>query len=224
VCSETCRRWSSPHDDGSGTTAGAAAAGPCRFGLALTLPPRSRAADSGLRRGVLTSRCVSKHHPKRMMFSGRPACSIAGWSCSTVPRPDPKRPHLSPVSIRGRDMMGNQPAMPVQLWKSIPAGPAFLVLESKLAPALGRLGIGPGGNLLDHLKPSAAPPVMAIRGAGYGKLDPDRCPGSKDSGLLGPRLQTPAGQWATRTRRRGCTCEGLTPKGPLSRRMMDSWP
>jgi hypothetical protein len=111
-------------------------------------------------------------------------------------------------------MMGNQPTMPVQLWKPIPAGPPFPVLGARLAPALGRLGIVPGGNLLDQLEASAATPVVAISAlAGDGKPDPKCCPGSDDSGLR-PRLQTPAGQWATRTRRRGRTCEGLTPKDP----------
>jgi hypothetical protein len=111
-------------------------------------------------------------------------------------------------------MMRNQPTMPVQPGKPIPAGPAFPVLEAKLAPALGRPGIVPGGNLLDQLEPSAATPVVAISAlAGDGKPDPKCCPGSEDSGLR-PRLQTPGGQWASRTRRRGRTCEGCPPKDP----------
>ena len=44
-------------------------------------------------------------------------------------------------STRGRDLMRSQPAIPIQPWRPIPAGPSFPVLESKLAPAPGRPGI-----------------------------------------------------------------------------------
>src|SRR5215216_6072967 len=58
----------------------------------------------------------------------------------------------------------------IQPWKLIPAELSFPVLESKLTPAPGRLGLVPRGNLLDQLEASAAKPVLAICGpAGYGK-------------------------------------------------------
>jgi LuxR family maltose regulon positive regulatory protein len=67
-------------------------------------------------------------------------------------------------------MMRRQPTISVQPRKPIPAGPAFPVLESKLAPALGRPGIVSRTDLLDQLEASAATPVVAICApAGYGK-------------------------------------------------------
>jgi LuxR family transcriptional regulator, maltose regulon positive regulatory protein len=67
-------------------------------------------------------------------------------------------------------MMRRQPTIPVQSWGPLPAGPSFPVLESKLAPALGRPGIVSRGNLLDQLEASVATPVVAICApAGYGK-------------------------------------------------------
>src|SRR5215204_5639214 len=67
-------------------------------------------------------------------------------------------------------MMRRQPTIPVQSSRSIVAGPAFPLLESKLAPALGRPGIVSRANLLDWLEASAATPVVAISApAGYGK-------------------------------------------------------
>jgi LuxR family transcriptional regulator, maltose regulon positive regulatory protein len=66
--------------------------------------------------------------------------------------------------------MRSQPATPIQPRKPIPAGPSFPILESKLAPALGRPGLVSRGNLLDQLEASAATPVVAICApAGYGK-------------------------------------------------------
>jgi LuxR family transcriptional regulator, maltose regulon positive regulatory protein len=66
--------------------------------------------------------------------------------------------------------MRNHPTIPIQPWRPIPVGPSFLILESKLAPALGRPGIVPRGGLLDRLEASAATPVVAICApAGYGK-------------------------------------------------------
>jgi LuxR family maltose regulon positive regulatory protein len=79
--------------------------------------------------------------------------------------------------------MRRLPTIPVQTWKPILAGPAFPVLESKLAPAPGRPGNVPRANLLDQLKASAATPVVAICApAGYGKT-------------------TLAAEWAQRDRR-----------------------
>ena len=67
-------------------------------------------------------------------------------------------------------MMRRQPTIPVQSSGPIVAGPAFPLLESKLAPALGRPGIVSRGNLLDWLEASAATPVVVICApAGYGK-------------------------------------------------------
>ena len=67
-------------------------------------------------------------------------------------------------------MMRRQPTIPVQSSRSIVAGPAFPLLESKLAPALGRPGIVSRANLLDWLEASAATAVVAISApAGYGK-------------------------------------------------------
>jgi LuxR family transcriptional regulator, maltose regulon positive regulatory protein len=67
-------------------------------------------------------------------------------------------------------MMHSQPTIPIQPRKPIPAEPSFPILESKLAPAPGRPGIVPRGNLLDQLEASAATPVVAICApAGYGK-------------------------------------------------------
>jgi len=58
----------------------------------------------------------------------------------------------------------------IQPWKLIPAELSFPVLESKLAPAPGRPGLVPRGNLLDQLEASAATPVVAVCApAGYGK-------------------------------------------------------
>jgi LuxR family transcriptional regulator, maltose regulon positive regulatory protein len=66
--------------------------------------------------------------------------------------------------------MRSQPAIPIQPWKPVPAGPPFPILESKLAPAPGRPGIVSRGNLLDQLEASAATPVVAVCApAGYGK-------------------------------------------------------
>src|SRR5215218_8390484 len=66
--------------------------------------------------------------------------------------------------------MRNHPTIPIQPWRPILAGPSFPVLESKLAPAPGRPGIVPRGDLLDRLEASAATPVIAISApAGYGK-------------------------------------------------------
>jgi LuxR family maltose regulon positive regulatory protein len=66
--------------------------------------------------------------------------------------------------------MRNRPTIPIQPWRPILAGPSFPVLESKLAPAPGRPGIVPRGDLLDRLEASAATPVVAICApAGYGK-------------------------------------------------------
>jgi LuxR family transcriptional regulator, maltose regulon positive regulatory protein len=66
--------------------------------------------------------------------------------------------------------MRSQRAIPIQPWKPIPAELPFPVLESKLAPALGRPGLVPRGNLLDQLEASAARPVVAVCApAGYGK-------------------------------------------------------
>ena len=67
-------------------------------------------------------------------------------------------------------MMRSHPTVPIKPWRPIPAGPPFPVLESKLAPALGRPGIVPRSGLLDRLEASAATPVVAICApAGYGK-------------------------------------------------------
>ena len=67
-------------------------------------------------------------------------------------------------------MMRSHPTIPIKPWRSIPAGPPFPVLESKLAPALGRPGIVLRSGLLDRLEASAATPVVAICApAGYGK-------------------------------------------------------
>jgi LuxR family transcriptional regulator, maltose regulon positive regulatory protein len=67
-------------------------------------------------------------------------------------------------------MMRRQPTIPVHSWGPLPPGPSFPVLESKLAPALGRPGIVSRGNLLDQLEASAAKPVVAVCApAGYGK-------------------------------------------------------
>jgi LuxR family maltose regulon positive regulatory protein len=67
-------------------------------------------------------------------------------------------------------MMRRQPTIPVQSSRSIVAGPAFPLLESKLAPALGRPGIVSRANLLDWLEASAATPVVAVCApAGFGK-------------------------------------------------------
>jgi LuxR family transcriptional regulator, maltose regulon positive regulatory protein len=67
-------------------------------------------------------------------------------------------------------MMRRQPTIPVQSSGPIVAGPAFPLLESKLAPALGRPGIVSRANLLDWLEASAATPVVAVCApAGYGK-------------------------------------------------------
>ncbi|MDF2739511.1 MAG: ATP-dependent transcriptional regulator, MalT-like, LuxR family [Actinomycetia bacterium] len=66
--------------------------------------------------------------------------------------------------------MRSQPAIPIQPRKPIPAEPSFPILESKLAPVLGRPGIVSRGNLLDWLEASAATPVVAVCApAGYGK-------------------------------------------------------
>jgi LuxR family transcriptional regulator, maltose regulon positive regulatory protein len=66
--------------------------------------------------------------------------------------------------------MRSQPAIPIQPRKPIPAEPSFPILESKLAPAPGRPGLVPRGNLLDQLEASAATSVVAICApAGYGK-------------------------------------------------------
>jgi LuxR family transcriptional regulator, maltose regulon positive regulatory protein len=66
--------------------------------------------------------------------------------------------------------MRSQRTIPIQPWKPIPAELPFPVLESKLAPALGRPGLVPRGNLLDQLEASAARPVVAVCApAGYGK-------------------------------------------------------
>ena len=66
--------------------------------------------------------------------------------------------------------MRSQRTIPIQPWKPIPAELPFPVLESKLAPAPGRPGLVPRGNLLDQLEASAATPVVAICApAGYGK-------------------------------------------------------
>jgi LuxR family maltose regulon positive regulatory protein len=66
--------------------------------------------------------------------------------------------------------MRSQRAIPIQPWKPIPAELPFPVLESKLAPALGRPGLVNRGNLLDRLEASAAKPVVAVCApAGYGK-------------------------------------------------------
>ena len=59
-------------------------------------------------------------------------------------------------------MMRSHPTIPIKPWRPIPAGPPFPVLESKLAPALGRPGIVPRSNLLDRLEASAATPVVLI--------------------------------------------------------------
>jgi LuxR family maltose regulon positive regulatory protein len=67
-------------------------------------------------------------------------------------------------------MMRSHPTIPIQPWTPIAAGPSFPVLESKLAPTLGRPGIVPRGGLLDRLEASVATPVVAICApAGYGK-------------------------------------------------------
>jgi LuxR family maltose regulon positive regulatory protein len=67
-------------------------------------------------------------------------------------------------------MMRRQPTIPVQSSGPIVAGPAFPLLESKLAPAFGRPGIVSRANLLDWLEASAATPVVAVCApAGYGK-------------------------------------------------------
>src|SRR5215204_7639783 len=80
-------------------------------------------------------------------------------------------PSLPPADIAaGTDTMRNHPTIPIQPWRPILAGPSFPVLESKLAPAPGRPGIVPRGDLLDRLEASAATPVVAICApAGYGK-------------------------------------------------------
>jgi LuxR family transcriptional regulator, maltose regulon positive regulatory protein len=66
--------------------------------------------------------------------------------------------------------MRSQRTIPIQPWKPIPAELPFPVLESKLAPAPGRPGLVPRGNLLDQLEASAARPVVAVCApAGYGK-------------------------------------------------------
>jgi LuxR family transcriptional regulator, maltose regulon positive regulatory protein len=66
--------------------------------------------------------------------------------------------------------MRSQRTIPIQPWKPIPAELSFPVLESKLAPAPGRPGLVPRGNLLDQLEASAAKPVVAVCApAGYGK-------------------------------------------------------
>jgi LuxR family transcriptional regulator, maltose regulon positive regulatory protein len=66
--------------------------------------------------------------------------------------------------------MRSQRTIPIQPWKPIPAELPFPVLESKLAPAPGRPGLVPRGNLLDQLEASAAKPVVAVCApAGYGK-------------------------------------------------------
>jgi LuxR family transcriptional regulator, maltose regulon positive regulatory protein len=67
-------------------------------------------------------------------------------------------------------MMRRQPTIPIQSSGPIVAGPAFPLLDSKLAPALGRPGIVSRANLLDWLEASAATPVVAVSApAGYGK-------------------------------------------------------
>src|SRR4029450_11073892 len=89
--------------------------------------------------------------------------------CLTVPLPDPKRLPTT-WSIRGRDLMRSPRTIPIQPWKPIAAELSFPVLESKLAPAPGRPGLVPRGNLLDQLEASAAKPVVAVCApAGYGK-------------------------------------------------------
>jgi LuxR family transcriptional regulator, maltose regulon positive regulatory protein len=66
--------------------------------------------------------------------------------------------------------MGSPRTIPIQPWKPIPAELSFPVLESKLAPAPGRPGLVPRGNLMDQLEASAARPVVAVCApAGYGK-------------------------------------------------------
>ena len=93
----------------------------------------------------------------------------ATWGCPTV---HSRRRSARPTTgvPPGKDMMRSQPTIPVQPSGPIPAGPAFPILESKLAPALGRPGIVSRANLLDWLEASAATPVVAICApAGYGK-------------------------------------------------------
>jgi LuxR family maltose regulon positive regulatory protein len=66
--------------------------------------------------------------------------------------------------------MRSQRTIPIQPWKPIPSELPFPVLESKLAPAPGRPGLVPRGDLLDQLEASAAKPVVTVCApAGYGK-------------------------------------------------------
>jgi LuxR family transcriptional regulator, maltose regulon positive regulatory protein len=67
-------------------------------------------------------------------------------------------------------MMRSQPTIPIQPWGLTPAAPSFPIVESKLTPPLGRLGLVSRVRLLEWLEASAAAPVVAICGpAGYGK-------------------------------------------------------